>query len=176
MNGLPNPDSPPPEEIARGWGRWLERRVLLPWLDGGRPWPIGNTVEKILVKAAGWPWRALWCGIHSENTPNFASHTYVAEGGLSLGAPGPGWADWPADYKTIIPLRPIWENLLADSAVFAAAWSVVVFGPRRVRVWWRRRNGRCGGCGYDLRGLARGAVCPECGASGKSGRVEEVAA
>jgi len=35
---------------------------------------------------------------------------------------------------------------------------------RRVRRWWRRRAGRCGACGYDVR--SAGGRCSECGAVG----------
>jgi hypothetical protein len=39
---------------------------------------------------------------------------------------------------------------------FALNWS-------DMKVTIRRRRGRCTTCGYDRRGLAAGAKCPECG-------------
>jgi hypothetical protein len=35
----------------------------------------------------------------------------------------------------------------------------------RVREMRGRAEDRCGACGYDRKGLGKGAVCPECGAS-----------
>jgi predicted RNA-binding Zn-ribbon protein involved in translation (DUF1610 family) len=48
---------------------------------------------------------------------------------------------------------PMW--ILVVSSAVVAAWGL---WPRRVRM-----IGRCGYCGYDLKGLQKG-VCPECGA------------
>ncbi len=64
--------------------------------------------------------------------------------------------------RIILPLRPIWSGLAADTAVFAAcSWMLAaVLGGARAAL--RRSRGCCARCGYDLRGLA-GAPCPECG-------------
>src|SRR5207248_1606943 len=49
-------------------------------------------------------------------------------------------------------------------------WLLVLAAAPTVRLWWLDRrdqtSGLCPHCGYDLRGLAEGAVCPECGAQG----------
>lgn len=50
----------------------------------------------------------------------------------------------------------------------AFAWmplgaAVVVSGWLDTRRWPSSMSFRCSGCGYDRRGLAGGAVCPECG-------------
>ena len=60
-----------------------------------------------------------------------------------------------------------WSNAsvsLVWLLVLAAASTAALFG---VDAWVaaRRRHGRCNKCRYDLRGLAAGAVCPECGAA-----------
>lgn len=54
--------------------------------------------------------------------------------------------------------------LMICVVVFASGLSVALLGRVRSRVRWngRRRNGRCGACGYILRGLYTGR-CPECG-------------
>jgi hypothetical protein len=67
---------------------------------------------------------------------------------------------------TELPLRVVWGGLIADVAVWSAAWGVVLFGAAWARQVRRRRRGLCAGCGYDLRGAAAGAACPECGARG----------
>lgn len=87
---------------------------------------------------------------------------------------GPGPADivrgrWDVDPIRIgwrsleLPLNPLWLGTIANTIVYAAAaWGIgtlVCTAHRR----WRRKRGLCVGCGYDLRGLASGAVCPECG-------------
>ena len=48
---------------------------------------------------------------------------------------------------------------------------LVLLVPLLPTLWLRYRYGlpkpgHCGGCGYDLRGLAAGSKCPECGKGG----------
>ena len=61
------------------------------------------------------------------------------------------------------PVRPIVAGFAANTAIFAAAWWVLLSGAF-IRAALRRRRGLCPRCGYDRAGLAEGAACPECGA------------
>lgn len=57
----------------------------------------------------------------------------------------------------------IWPGLLMNTLCFAGIIGVFWWAQGAVRRARRRRRGRCVRCGYDLRGGAGGAVCPECG-------------
>jgi 4-amino-4-deoxy-L-arabinose transferase-like glycosyltransferase len=54
---------------------------------------------------------------------------------------------------------PYWLIVLATAVLPVRWW----FTRRRVRRW--RTQGRCLGCGYDLRATPAGDRCPECGLS-----------
>jgi hypothetical protein len=54
---------------------------------------------------------------------------------------------------------PLWVPVAAGFLFAETCWAVVAIRRRR-----RRRTDRCIACGYDRRGLAQGAPCPECGA------------
>lgn len=157
--GPPNVN-PSPEAVARRW----ERALLLPWLDGKRPWPDPKKGDAVWVKASGWPLRSFWCELHSTNAPNFATHTWSAPGGLILSNPvRPGWGDWPPNFPIIIPLRPIWPEMLASTAIYGVAWAALLTPFPLVRRALRVRRGRCPVCAYDLSGLGQDVACPECG-------------
>jgi hypothetical protein len=67
----------------------------------------------------------------------------------------PGWwfrASFSQTHKELVV--PMWAIGLAAAGTGVLAW-------RRAR--WVT-PGHCVKCGYDLTGLAAGAVCPECGA------------
>lgn len=57
-----------------------------------------------------------------------------------------------------------WDFLLAGCFVWFLRW----LGRARQRRQWLA-EGRCGQCGYDLRGLPAGSACPECGTEGDGG-------
>ncbi len=62
-----------------------------------------------------------------------------------------------------VPSGVMWSGMITNSGLFATAWWVLLFAPRELRHFVRRRKGRCVSCAYDLVGLPIGAPCPECG-------------
>lgn len=163
----PPPALPPrPEDVAR----WWERRVALPWASGARPWPDPAREESIHVKASGWPLRVLSCEIHGRDvgTPMTEhTHDYVVRGGVAFdNALRAGWADWPPVYPVVIPLRPLWPELIASVVLHGGAWWGFVVGIRALRRWRRVHRGACPACGYSRAGLEVRSACPECGGSG----------
>ena len=67
--------------------------------------------------------------------------------------------------STGIPFMPVWPGFLVNAMVH----SPIIFGLHQAWRWWvrhyRRSNGLCTGCGYERKGLAEAAACPECGAA-----------
>jgi hypothetical protein len=60
---------------------------------------------------------------------------------------------------------PAWH---VGAPIWAMAVAVGAVGMGMIRWGWdQRRKGVCAACGYDLRGLGMGAVCPECGMGAK---------
>jgi len=68
----------------------------------------------------------------------------------------------------LIPTLPVLPGFAVNVLVYAGVWSLTLWTPGAIRAWRRVRRGRCGACGYDVKGIA-GGVCPECG-SGVEGR------
>jgi len=65
----------------------------------------------------------------------------------------------------LLPMRPSWGAFIADAAFWTAVFGGFLVGLPVLRFVTRAYRGACTECGYDCRGLAAGAPCPECGAS-----------
>jgi hypothetical protein len=77
---------------------------------------------------------------------------------------GREFAAHPVRTLSVLAWRTIPLGFALDSLIWGACLAGIVGGPRLLIRARRRRRGACAGCGYDLRGLADGAACPECGA------------
>lgn len=156
----PPPKPPTPEFATRFW----ERRLMLPWLYGDRSWPRDGESSSVWLKLAGWPMRSLYCELTAENSRTANAHTWTAVGGFVIGnATAPGWADWPPLLPRIVPYRPVWVGLLANTVFFAVLLGAVWYLPGWILAERRARAGLCRVCAYDLRGSPAGGACPECG-------------
>jgi hypothetical protein len=62
-----------------------------------------------------------------------------------------------------LPVLIFWRGLLADLVAWTGLAGLAVWGIPAARRAWRRRLGRCAGCGYALLGIPSGSSCPECG-------------
>jgi hypothetical protein len=65
--------------------------------------------------------------------------------------------------RRCVPLRPIWNGVLANWCIFAFLWALVIHCMVLSRKVMRRGRGHCAWCGYDVR--ASDSICPECGLS-----------
>ena len=106
-----------------------------------------TNVDEFVV--AGWPWP---CACGRGVSGSDAGWTR-SDGGL-LRARSWGWS-------RPIPLRPLWDGLLANTAFYAALMLGFVVLLRLFRRHHRRSRNRCLRCGYDIANSP--GVCPECG-------------
>jgi hypothetical protein len=158
--------------------------VLISRMSLDKQWPVrrgsGLTkVARVMVVECGWPCLGLAARhvvlnpnpeqVYPEenarwpaSVPDSASnwHGAVQAPEFLGGQPIPGWFSGAPWFPLPYAVRPL---AFAASTLF---WLAVLVTPgiafRTGRRAIRRRRGRCGGCGYDVRGLEK---CPECAES-----------
>ncbi len=135
--------------VATGWGalHWQPRKGTLISITRGA---IGlyiwdTTLWNIDYRSGASLELDSWSGWHADLLPQ--QHM----GGPSV-ARGPGQGQY-------VLAAPLWIPACAAAGFWWAAR----------RRGWGRDPWRCAYCQYDLRGLAPGAVCPECGRSRDAG-------
>lgn len=121
--------------------------------------PPPDTTSWSIIEA-GWPARAFWGW--TRIGPNADGYGLERWGLVRVPmlfdrppSPPPNAMDFP--------LRPVWSGFAINTALFSAAAGFLWFGPGFLRLWIRRRRGRCLACGFDRAGLAAETACPECG-------------
>lgn len=153
-------------EIPRGGGSeykcggdwlWSDAKVR-GWLDSTPSSPSQNC--SVASVECGWPRKSLGMYTLEETHSDWSVDEAVRRGHWEIDGIKVGWR------PLVLPTIPVWRGFMTNTLIYGAAmcalWSIVPLTRR----WRRRRRGACVGCGYDLRGLANGAVCPECGRQG----------
>ncbi len=111
---------------------------------------------------SGVPFRALTRWSRPDEGGPFPGERKVPTGAFKVGRIAGGWGNW------MLPVHPIWPGFAYNVAIYSvAAWGLgwtLWQVPRAIRGKRRKARGCCVRCGYDLKGLAAGAACPECGA------------
>lgn len=137
-----------------GWGL-LPRSVDPGLLEVDTPY---------LDRAYGWPNPTVWCEL-LRAPPGGPVMVSGVRGGLALSKTD-GSVVLP-EFRCL-PCRPIWRGVAFNTGFYAMFWCFpFVVRPRLRGMRWIRL-GKCGQCGYDLRGELE-AGCPECG-WGRDGR------
>lgn len=117
-----------------------------------------STDTRLITSAWGWPLRCL-SGIehaHFSSPPgSYATTTREFQGYYIRGT--------TSSRIRRIPYHVIPLGLAANSLLFAAAWSFILWVPRIVRRRLRLRRDQCPHCNYNLQGLTPNSNCPECG-------------
>ncbi len=124
-----------------------------------KPWEMFADVPSASLQgysetqeALGWPMRCVTGGKRSSKSD--PSPRLNGEWGVIPWRPHP-------------PIRPIPLGMLVDASLFGlAVWPIhqsLAWVWRWWRVHFRTVNQLCTKCGYDRRGLAADAKCPECG-------------
>lgn len=115
-------------------------------------------------------WQAAWCfGLPLQSL----GYLERSEGILPTGGRQIAVTDWIdrgiGDIRTVrgdirpMPIRSLWPGFALNTLFYAGiAWGLWQL-PLALRRRKRNKKGLCVRCGYDLKGIAAGAACPECG-------------
>jgi len=142
--------------VASGWW-WVS-------VGRGRPWLVWVTQGRLVLdryKAIG---------------PSDSFTPLSFRGGSREPESGPYllwsfvWGETATSFGITRSCIPLWFPTLLVAIPTALAWRA------DRRAWRWERIGLCPACGYDRRGLAPAAVCPECGAAASAAVVAEVVA
>lgn len=115
----------------------------------------------------GFPGRTRTVGVFQNGFPFFAAQgrRTSTKGPTSWmdGTSSDEWLLFPAIRGVfyIVPLRPMWFGMLANTVVYAALALGLMAAWRLWRRCRRSKKGHCANCGYDLVGIE--GPCPECG-------------
>lgn len=141
------------------WGA-LANHELADRIVSAEPAEFGSVPRFGRDEAVGFPFLCLWSSTYFP-FPGLASSPsdQVTIGGIVL---SPAQAANPPVAASVLPYRPLWLGLGANTAI----WAVVLwfaFGVlRTLRRSRRVARGRCPACSYNLLFEMR-AGCPECG-------------
>lgn len=122
--------------------------------EGGYPYPYSATIVE-----CGLPLPCLGGELRSVNNVQVTTPSWIdvsARFGDLL-----SFATHLDDHPRVVPFGVKFAGQLANTLFFAVILLAVRSLPRYGRRVWRRRQGRCLECGYDL--LATQTQCPECG-------------
>jgi hypothetical protein len=124
------------------------------------------TVWGVIDDRRGWPLPAMRSVAFGMTDPR-AQHIYESRNAVLFQPPSNATSRSLADLRPL-PLEPLWPGFLANSALAAGLWWIVLAAAGRMSAALRARfripAGRCPGCGYDLRATGGPAAgCPECG-------------
>jgi hypothetical protein len=148
--------TPPPwDQVTPRWARSIAEPILRA--------PVGQNfmeLRLVSIEAHGWPARALSDRV-DDDFQKRPPRTICGAIDLTF-ASSPSLVRYRG-YGVLLPCRPIYLGLIADSGLFAMPWAVAMLAIGPVRRAIRRGRGQCASCGYDRAGLPRSGVCPECG-------------
>lgn len=154
----PNPSVRPPRWATAGDGRIVERLEAFPPTQTA---PDYVDVSRRCDVAYGWPLLSFRGGFNMLAFKGVEYDFGVELPMIETREPGPVIAIMGE--PRVLPLTPIVPGLAVNTALYGVPWWLLLFAPGVVRRALRRRRGACAACGYDRRGIAAGAVCPECG-------------
>lgn len=109
--------------------------------------------ESWLETHVGWPCLSFKSGFHNPARARMGAKSFQLAR-LSLHISGETYS---------VPVAPVWPGFVADVALYSIAYVGIASAVAALRR--RRRVGCCPKCLYSMKGLAEGAVCPECGAA-----------